>query len=186
VKSCAHCQTSFQPQRMGQRVCSPICAARLVKSNKKAERVQTQARKEAIEPIKKVKAAAQAAFNAYIRARDADEACISCDVINPPMKPGGAWDAGHFMSRGAYPELAFDEDNCHKQCKSCNAGSGKFSHHARTVADQYEERLIKRIGQERVDRLKGPHEVLKLDRDTLRQIKTIYRAKTRQLKQRQE
>lgn len=187
-KACKQCGSAFTPSiyRLGASVCSPICARRLVDAQKKTEKAQTRARKEAVEPIKKIKAAAQAAFNAYIRARDENEPCISCDVINPPMKPGGAWDAGHFKSRGAYPELAFDEDNCHKQCKSCNAGSGKFSHHARTVADQYEERLIKRIGQERVDRLNGPHEVLKLDRDILRQIKVIYRAKTRALKKEQE
>ena len=101
------------------------------------------------------------------------------------MKPGGAWDAGHFLSRGSHPELRFDETNVHKQCKGCNGGGGKFSHKARTVGKQYEANLPARIGQAAFDRLMGPHEVCKLDRDTLRQIKTIYRAKARQLKKEQ-
>ncbi|MGJ7512362.1 recombination protein NinG [Variovorax sp. GT1P44] len=180
-KTCAHCEASFMPARLMQKVCSPICARRKVEADKKAEKAQFKARKEAIKPIRELVAAAQDAFNDYIRARDAALPCISCDETNPPMTSGGQWDAGHYKGRGAFPELRFDEDNCHKQCKGCNGGS-KHPGKARTVAANYEERLIKRIGAERVARLNGPHELLKLDRDTLRQIKVIYRAKARELK----
>lgn len=182
-KPCKVCGSMFRPFSSTARVCSPVCARKIVKADKKAEKVQDRAKRESQKPIKKLKAEAQKAFNEWIRMRDADQPCISCDTLNPPMKPGGAWDAGHFISRGSHPELAFDEDNVHKQCKTCNAGGGKYAHKERTVNEQYEERLIARIGAERVERLKGPHEVTKLDREVLRQIKVIYRAKTRDLRQ---
>jgi hypothetical protein len=189
MTTCATCQAEFAKQRMGQRVCSPICASRLVQADKKQakeraklDRALDKAKREGMKTVKQLKAVAQDAFNDWIRARDVDQPCISCGETNPPMKPGGQWDAGHFLGRGAFPELAFDEDNCHKQCKSCNGGSGKFAHKARTVAQQYEANLIERIGQDRVDRLKGPHEVLPLKHEHLRQIATIYRAKLRELK----
>jgi hypothetical protein len=167
-------------------VCSPRCLIRKRKEDAKAERESDRKRAEALKSVKKLKAEAQDAFNDFIRARDAGLPCVSCDEANPPMKPGGQWDAGHFLSRGAYPELAFDEDNCHKQCKSCNAGGGKFAHKARTVNAAYEEELLRRIGPERLARLKGPHPVPKLDRDKLTGLKAHYRAKKRELEKRTE
>lgn len=132
-------------------------------------------------PIKKVKASAQKAFNDWIRARDAHLPCVSCGEANPPVLPGGQWDAGHFLSRGAYPELAFNEDNCHKQCKSCNGGSGKFAHKNRTVSEKYEAELLRRIGPERLAILKGPHPVKKWTRDELIAIRDEYKAKRKEL-----
>lgn len=188
TKACKHCGSEFRPWSSTQTVCGRVCAQRLVKAAKVAEKASAKAQKAAdrakladLRPIRKFVAEAQDAFNDYIRERDRDQPCISCDETNPPMTPGGQWDAGHYKGRGAFPELRFDEDNCHKQCKGCNGGS-KHPGKARTVAANYEERLIKRIGAERVARLNAPHELLKLDRDTLRQIKVIYRAKLRQLK----
>lgn len=191
-KDCAFCGSNFQPQRPMQNVCSPTCARRKVARDKqqakeraKLDRMMDRAAKEGMKSVKQLKAEAQDEFNKYIRFRDAGLPCISCGVTNPPMTRGGQWDAGHFISRGSHPELAFDEDNCHKQCKSCNGGGGKYKHKERTVSAQYEINLIERIGQERVDRLKGPREVVPLERETLRQLKVIYRAKWRQLEKEQ-
>jgi hypothetical protein len=80
-----------------------------------------------LRPAGYYKAQAQQAFNAYIRARDADLPCISCGETNPPDLHGGQWDCGHFKTVGANPELRFEERNAHKQCKSCNAGAGKYT-----------------------------------------------------------
>jgi hypothetical protein len=184
-KTCAHCETRFTPARPMQKVCSPTCARRKVEADKKAEKAKDKERAAAIEPIRKLVKAAQDAFNEWVRMRDAHLPCISCDETNPPMTAGGQWDAGHYKGRGAFPEMRFDEDNCHKQCKGCNGGS-KHPGKARTVAANYEVRLIARIGQERVDRLNEPRELLKLDRDTLRQIKVAYRGRLRDLKKGQE
>lgn len=180
-KTCI-CGKLFMQQRPMQTVCSPMCARKKVRADKKAEREETKRRKEALKPLRKLLDTAQKAFNAYIKERDKDWPCISCGETNPPMTSGGQWDAGHFLSRGAYPELRFDEDNCHKQCKSCNGGSGKFAHKARTTAEKYEANLIEKIGRERVEALKAPRPIPKLDRQELIEKAATYRKKLRDLK----
>lgn len=191
--TCPHCRSKLEA---GQRI-HPQCidgyaeaeeakakrrAEKKARMAAKVERATTRARKQAMKPLRELVKAAQTAFNQWVRARDWDKPCISCGAINPPMKPGGAWDAGHWKGRGSHPELRFDEDNCHKQCKSCNAGSGKFSHKARTVSQNYERNLIERIGLERVERLKGPHPLPELTREYAMEIKTKYVQKLKELK----
>jgi hypothetical protein len=189
AKKCKHCRTEFTPVRPMQNACGIPCAmaiARAVSARKqaaqvRAERKDDRAKREAFMSVKKLKGKAQDEFNKFIRQRDAALPCVSCGATNPPMKPGGQWDTGHFMSRGAYPELAFNEDNCHKQCKSCNAGAGKFAAKARTVSQDYEAELLNRIGAERLAALKGPHAVKPLDREELIAIKATYSARRRAL-----
>jgi len=102
---------------------------------------------------------AQNAFNLFIRLRDHNLNCISCNRTEEEIRrnyngTGGMWDAGHYLSCGASHELRFSEDNCHKQCKKCNRElSGNTG--------QYRKNLIKKIGQHRVDILEGPHEMPK-------------------------
>lgn len=175
------CGARFTPKRMEHVVCSPRCLVRHKAAKAKAEKESIKARKEDLKSVKELKAEAQAEFNKWIRLRDAHLPCVSCGETDPPMTPGGQWDAGHFLTRGGYPELAFDEDNCHKQCKSCNAGGGRFAQKARTVNAVYEEELLRRIGPERLERLKGPHSVAPLKKDELRRLKAHYRAKRKEL-----
>jgi hypothetical protein len=148
---------------------------------RKMDRATDRARRRALETVGELKAEAQKWFNKFIRLRDRHLPCVSCGEMNPPMKPGGQWDAGHFLSRGAYPELAFHEDNCWKQCKSCNAGGGKFKHKERTVNERYEQELIRRIGRERYELLKGPQEVKPLEKDWLRDLANTYKRKSKEL-----
>lgn len=185
------CKEQFTPRHTMRKVCySSKCMEAFVwkhvqkqqEKRAKAEREDTRRRKAAIEPLRDLKKKAQTAFNNWVRARDEGLPCISCGETNPPMKPGGQWDAGHFLSRGAYPELRFNEDNCHRQCKSCNAGGGKFAHKERTVSAKYEEELLRRIGPERLAALRGPHEVKPLTKEYLRWVIDTYRARLKELK----
>ncbi|WP_301693374.1 recombination protein NinG [Klebsiella pneumoniae] len=98
---------------------------------------------------------------------------------------GGQWDCGHFKTVGAYPQLRFEERNAHKQCKSCNAGAGKYTAKESTVAQQYEAGLVARYGQEYVDWLNGPHEMTNYRREDFIRIRDEYRAKLKALKQRE-
>jgi hypothetical protein len=168
-KTCAHCGTNFMPFRPMASVCSPICARRKVDADKKAEKEQTKARKEDAKTVTDLKAEAQKEVNAFVRARDHGLPCISC---------GKAWQpdfqAGHYRSRGAASHLALDVRNIHGQCVQCNL-------HKHSNAVEYRIRLVERCGLALVEALECDNEPLKLDRDTLRQIKTIYRAKARQL-----
>lgn len=153
----------------------------------KAERAAHRQKKEALKPASKWLAEAQSAVNRYIRVRDKQEPCISCnqppEVIEAQQgwKTGGCWDAGHFMTRGAKGQLRFVLFNIHKQCKSCNAGGGKFSHKAATVDQQYRENLIRKIGIEKVEWLESNNELdsRKKDIEYLKRIKRIFAKKAR-------
>ena len=182
-KKCKACRGEFRPWSSTQAVCSMGCA--LDRSKQQAEkrrRREHRADKERIKPRNKVMAEAQAAFNAYIRLRDDHLPCISCDVPAPPQRRGGAWDCGHYLTRGAHPELRFEESNAQKQCKRCNGGSGRFSGKDRTVQQDYRKRLILRIGLEQVEWIEGPHEPKKYTVDELRAIKAQYRKRAREMK----
>lgn len=87
----------------------------------------------------------------------------------------------HYLSRGSHPELRFNEDNCHKQLKSCNGGSSKYARKGRTVAEGYRARLIEKIGLERVEALEGPHEARRYSIEDLKAIKARYQALALQL-----
>lgn len=163
-------------------------AAKRIKEQKEAEKAGRKHRKERLAELRPAgyyKAQAQQAFNAYIRARDAGLPCISCGETNPPDLHGGQWDCGHFKTVGANPELRFEERNAHKQCKSCNAGAGKYTTKEATVAQQYEAGLVARYGQEYVDWLNGPHEMTNYRREDFIRIRDEYRAKLKALKQRE-
>lgn len=171
------CGVLFTPTRPMQTVCSVMCAvldARIKREQAETKKRQEQRRKDR-ETRDKLKTRAdwlkeaQAAFNAYIRARDADQPCISCGRHHT-----GQWHAGHYLSRGARPELAMHPDNCHKQCAPCNT-------HLSGNLVLYRVNLINKIGLDRVEWLEGPHEPLKLTVTDIKAIRDKYRALAKQL-----
>lgn len=109
----------------------------------------------------------QPEFNKMIRNRDEGQPCISCGrseaevMAQDTPRHGTYFDAGHFHSRGARPEIRFHPDNVHRQCIPCNGGSGKYARKGYTVAKEYEERLRAKIGDAAVDALNGPQPSLK-------------------------
>lgn len=191
-RKCGHCRELFQPWNTLQQACSPPCALKIAAKNE-AKRFRQWQRKERerLKTKSEWTKEAQIAFNAYIRERDRDKPCISCDRYAVETFTGGSWDCGHFRTVGAAPELRFDEANAHKQCKSCNSGvhrSGskvKVAHdpeRAATIREQYRGALIGRIGLAEVRRLEGPQETKKYTIDDLREIRDTYRRKARELK----
>lgn len=179
------CGISFPPQRLGQAVCSPKCALAMAPANtekaRKAiaqrDRREIQVRKEKLKSRADHLREAQAAVNEYVRLRDAHLPCISCDSMpnDNDLMTGSRWDAGHYRSVGACPELRFEPLNIHRQCVKCNRNlSGN--------AVEYRIRLVQRIGAETVAWLEGPHEPRKYTVEEIKTIKAEYRAKTRELK----
>ena len=112
---------------------------------------------------------AQAAFNKFIRLRDDDLPCISCGRYH-----GGQYHAGHYKSRGASPELRFEEINCHKQCSPCNL-------HLSGNIINYRANLINKIGIDKVEWLEGPHEIIKYTCEDLKAIELKYKQKIKEL-----
>ncbi|MGL4271619.1 MAG: recombination protein NinG [Pseudomonas paracarnis] len=181
----AACGASFVPSRMGQAVCSPACALidgprhapRARKALADIERKGIKVRKEKLKSRADHLREAQAAVNEYVRLRDAHLPCISCDSTpnDIGLITGSRWDAGHYRSVGACPELRFEPSNIHRQCVKCNRNlSGN------TV--EYRIRLVLRIGAEKVAWLEGLHEPCKYTVEEIKAIKAKYRAMTRELK----
>jgi hypothetical protein len=176
---------TFTPTRSFQKWCSPDCAVVLArqaqekqrKSIAQRNRREIKVRKEKLKSRAEHMREAQTEFNAFIRLRDAHLPCISCDSIatDEGLITGSRWDAGHYRSVGACPELRFEPFNVHRQCVRCNRNlSGN--------AVEYRIRLMTRIGAEKLAWLEGPHEARKYTIEDLKAIKAEYRAKTRELK----
>lgn len=176
AKPCEVCERLFVPDRMGQAVCRPACAMKKVRQAKAQDRAQVRTRKEAAKRLPDLIAEAQAAFNAYIRARDEGQLCICCGKPFEPMKPGGSVDAGHFRSRGAAGHLRFNEDNCFAQRKNCNRPGG-------TTYAAFRAGVVARIGEARVNALEADNTPHKWTHDELRGVRDTYRAKLKELRQ---
>jgi len=191
-KRCKQCKTEIvDPTPWRKPFCSYQCGIQYVRAKdqeKKAkkQRKETREWKEANKTKPQlIKEAHQDGFNPYIRIRDKDKPCISCGRHEweiPDKYTGGKWDCGHYLSVGSCQELRFHEDNAHKQCKECNGGSGKYARKNRTVREEYRERLIERIGLDRVEWLEGPHQTQNLTHEDIREIKQYYKDKIKVLK----
>lgn len=185
-KCCAVCRVKFTPVRDFQAVCGEIACAlahapvnqvRARKALADVERKDIKVRKEKLKSRADHLREAQAAVNEYVRMRDAHLPCISCDSTpnDNDLMTGSRWDAGHYRSVGACPELRFEPSNIHRQCVKCNRNlSGN--------AVEYRIRLVLRIGAEKVAWIEGLHEARKYTVDEIKAIKAKFRAMTRELK----
>lgn len=177
------CEVTYIKWSISQKCCrNSLCAIEMVNREKakkarihyKAEKIRLKSRREWLVDAKN-------AFNPYIRMRDKNLPCISCGREVVEQTIGGAWDCGHYLSVGSHPELRFEEDNAHKQCKSCNGGAGKYTRKNYTVQKEYRERLIAKIGLERVEKLEGPHPPAKWTIEELKGIIALYKQKIKAL-----
>ena len=199
-KTCKNpdCRASFVPQRLGQAVCSPKCALAIVevqkakekKSLAQAGRRDIKVRKEALKSRGDHLKDSEKAVRDYRRTYELSigSGCISCGESQESIlhaqgwKTGGAFDAGHFLGKGARPELRLVPNNIWLQCKSCNAGSSKFARKGETVSQGFRTGLIARIGLEAVEAMEADHAPRKETIEQLKSITAEYRAKTRELK----
>ena len=113
---------------------------------------------------------AQAAFNAWVRERDAGQPCISCGRHHQ-----GQYHAGHYRPSGSNPELRFEPDNCHLQCAPCNS-------HLSGNLTAYRPALIAKIGLARVEWLEGPHEPKRYRKEDYQAIEAEYKEKLKVLR----
>jgi hypothetical protein len=165
------CGERYTPSRPLQQACSAMCAVAVGQQNRlKQDRAQDKATRERLMTLSDWRKRAQAAFNGWTKARDAALPCISCGA--PPRTDD---QAGHYLTRGAHPELAMDPANTHRQCLRCNL----FLHGAQA---KYRIGLVERIGLAEVERLEGPNPPRKDTADSLKALAAHYREQTRALK----
>lgn len=164
--------------------CDYDCAAKFGREKAKLDKEKADKKKHAArkkkfkdndKPLREREA--QKAVNAYIRKRDEKELCISCrnELKNPNGYIGKSGvHAGHYKSRGGYPELRFEELNINSQCYRCNVQlSGNI--------ENYRINLVEKIGLEKVEWLEGPHKAKKYTCAELKEIELKYKAKLKDL-----
>ena len=179
LKTCKSCGEEFQALRPLQSVCGVACAVKLArekqdKASQKARRAETKAAKEKLKTRGDYLKECQQAFNAWIRERDYAEPCISCGRHHV-----GKYDAGHYLTVGAHPELRFHPDNCHKQCAPCN-------NHLSGNIVEYRKGLLAKIGTERLEWLEGKHEPVKYTIDEIKEMTKQFRTEAKRLKLRNQ
>jgi hypothetical protein len=119
--------------------------------------------KKKVTPLPKLLKKTQEVFNRFIRNRDKDAGCISC---NGPVEQ-----AGHYFSQGHHSALRFSEINTNGQCIRCNCYlSGNLI--------RYRQGLVKRYGEAEVERLElnaDLKKAFKWDRIELEQLISKYK-----------
>lgn len=174
-KRCKVCKKDFvQFNSMRGKVCSVECSIEFARqeAKKKSDKEHKDKKKAYNEnSLSWLAREAERVCNKYIRLRDKDEPCISCDTTKPDIQ----YAAGHFIPKGRCKALRYDEANIHKQCNSyCNL-------HMSGNLIEYEKRLRLKIGDAEVDRLKGPHEPVRYRAEDYRRIIAHYKAKIKEL-----
>jgi len=165
-KKCPICTTSYVRVRAVQPTCRTFRCESAYAERKARKRIarekylaglDTRYKAGLMAPYSEILGAAQAAFNSFIRLRDFFLPCVSCGATDPPRKAfGGAWDAGHYRTTGACPELRFEPLNCAKQCKACN-GNDHRSSKQESVRAEFRKTLVVRNGLPAVEWIEGPH-----------------------------
>jgi hypothetical protein len=174
---CKQCRAPFIKFRMEQKTClNPEClvkqgrieATKRQAKEARAQRAETKARLLELKPLQYWLKRAEKAVNAFIRERDRDQPCISCGTADSPE-----WHAGHFIPATAHA-TRFDPACIHKQCAKCNVFLGGNQ-------TNYEIRLIAKIGQAEVDRLKNSPRARKWTREECRAIEVEFRERLKGL-----
>lgn len=175
-RKCLTCKEKFTPQANTQICCSPFCAIEYTKKKrtKEADKKWNAEKKELKEKLMtkgNYLEIAQKVFNTYIRMRDKNLPCVSCDKY---LKENDV-NASHFFSVGSSPNLRFNEDNVHSSCVRCNKEL-----HGNLI--EYAIRLPNRIGIERFKALEQARNTPALYTiDDIKEITKIYKEKTKEL-----
>ena len=141
------------------------------KETTQQERRNLKIRKLAVQPRSYFIKQAQQAVNAYIRERDKSLPCVSCGTLSAAQ-----WDAGHYRTTAAAPQLRFDPRQIWKQCSVCNQ-------HKSGNLVPYRAELILRIGIAEVESIEGNHERHRWTIEECKSIKAEYQQKLKELRQ---
>lgn len=178
LRKCKVCHKKYKPLRPMQTVCgeidcligaAEIAREKKIQAEEKRERQRIRERKQELKPIQYWLKRAEKACNAYVRARDADQPCISCGTWD-----ADEWHAGHFLPVGRAKSIRFDAAGINRQCSQCNT-------HFNGNATLYEVNLIKKIGLADVERLKTAPKEKKWTREECQEIEAKYKQLTKGL-----
>lgn len=162
MKKCRHCKQPFTPRNSMTVVCSPKCALEITRANaakerekkKKADRKLQRLRRDEVKrsQLSWQHKRTQLSFNRmrvlqeldWFHSRGLVPTCISC---GKPLG-GDQWCCGHFRTRGASPELRYDEKNTFLQHnRRCNQMLSGDIEGTKTTHG-YKKGLLLRFGDE--------------------------------------
>ena len=168
---CKNCKEKFEAKHFNQKYClKEDCVRVWVEAAKVKNWKNTKKKMKAeLMTLSDYMKIAQQVFNKYIRERDKNKLCVSCD------KPlGTKFDAGHYYST-KYKSVTFDEDNVHEQCVTCNQ-------HKHGNLLNYQIGIQKRIGAEKLLELYvKAHETKKWTIPEVKEIIATYKQKLKEL-----
>lgn len=172
IPKCRICKSEFTKRSMSHVCCSVECAITHTRAqDSKKFNAITKQKREKLKTAKDFKKDLQVVFNRFIRLRDADQPCISCQRYH-----SGQYHAGHYKGVGSTGELRFEELNVHKQCAPCN-------NHLSANLINYRVNLISKIGVDKVEWLEGPHKAKKYTIEKLKDLIKHYKSKCKELEQ---
>lgn len=154
-KTCPACKTKFTPARPLQVACGWECAIQHTANLKaKRERKEKREAKARLKSRADFTREAQAAFNRWIRHRDADQPCISCGRHHQ-----GQYHAGHFRTTKAAGRLSAteeihdrrpegDQGRIHQPAEADQAGFGRLRpcYAGRGLGDGFEAEQFPQTG----------------------------------------
>lgn len=170
---CKNCKQLFEPVRFNQKYCfDPECVKVWVTTEQEKQWKKKKAKlKVELMTLQDYFKLAQMTFNKFIRLRDKDKPCISCNA-----KAGSyTITAGHYFP-STNKSVTFNEDNLHGQCwYNCNSNkSGNLI--------EYRIGLIERIGVERLEKLElESRKTIKYTMDELKEIIGKYKKKIKEI-----
>ncbi|WP_314721738.1 recombination protein NinG [Rahnella variigena] len=189
-RNCKICKTRFKPSTLYEWWCNEEHKEELItklanearqkriqqqerqrKETTQQERRSLKIRKLAVKPLSYFAKQAQQAVNAYIRERDKHLPCVSCGTLSAVQ-----WDAGHYRTTAAAPQLRFDPRQIWKQCSVCNQ-------HKSGNLVPYRAELIRRIGLAEVEIIEGNHDRHRWTIEECKAIKAEYQQKLKDLRQ---
>lgn len=172
-RTCKYCGSLFTPFKPLQpKVCTSIdCRAQFaidfvdkLKKKREAEnRKETREKKQQLKTWQEWFDECKTLAQKYARLRDKYDGCISC---NKPASWGGQWHGSHFRPAGNNKAVALNLLNIHKACSECN------NHKSGNLID-YQDKLIKKIGQAKVDWLKAQTQPYKHSIEYLQRYKKV-------------
>lgn len=160
------------------RHCSLQCGMELLRTmNSKKIRKELVDYRKKNKSLPSIKKEAQQAFNEYVRFRDHDSDCVSCD--KEATYGPNEWDCGHYRTVGSANHMRFNLHNAFKQCKHCNSSNGLGGN-----CVEYRKRLVCKFGEQYVLDIEYNNAINPMGKDYYERIKRIFKKKTRMRKKR--
>ena len=168
TRKCKYCKERYTPKYSTTEPCPRYeCRLKHLEANTaKINRTNKAIAKEKMKSYSQRLGEAKKVFQKWVRVRDKDLPCISC---NTPI--ANEWHGGHFKKAEVYSGVIFHELNCWRQCKKCNVflGGNELN---------YRATLVKRIGHHAVLELEEYAEATrtkKYSNEELEEIKLKYK-----------